>query len=394
MLLSTLVLAALCVLITSASAQKLRVVACEGSVAQLKCDKDEVISVTSAAYGRRDQKTCAAGRPANQIVNVRCSRSFGINPFNILPKPLHLHKHFRKLVPIFDRQGKGSSSNKVAESCNGKQSCSITAANSVFGDPCVRTYKYLEVDYTCENPEGKPESGPTVACEGSVAQLKCDGGKVISVTGATYGRRDQKTCAAGRPADQIANIQCPQSFGIKPSFRVIKPFHSYKTIEDIVHLLFHQGKGSSSNKVAESCNGKQSCSITAANSVFGDPCVRTYKYLEVDYTCENPEGKPESGPTVACEGSVAQLKCGKGELIYVTGATYGRRDQKTCAAGRPADQIANVRCSSGNSDRVGQSCNGKQSCSITAANSVFGDPCVGTYKYLEVDYICYACLTG
>ncbi|XP_032422486.1 L-rhamnose-binding lectin CSL3-like [Xiphophorus hellerii] len=325
MLCSTLFLTVSCVLITSAGSQKLHVVACEGSVAQLKCENGEVISVTSATYGRRDQQTCTAGRPANQITNVQCSRS----------------------------------SDSVGQSCNGKQSCSITAANSVFGDPCVGTYKYLEVEYTCQNPERKPQSGPTVACEGSVAQLQCDGGKVISVTSATYGRRDQQTCTAGRPANQITNVQCSRS----------------------------------SDSVGQSCNGKQSCSITAANSVFGDPCVGTYKYLEVEYTCQNPEKKPQSGPTVACEGSVAQLQCDKGEVISVTSATYGRRDQKTCTAGRPANQITNVQCSR-SSDSVGQRCNGKQLCNVEASNSMFGDPCVGTYKYLEVDYICYAFLTG
>lgn len=35
-----------------------------------------------------------------------------------------------------------------------------------------------------------------------------------------------------------------------------------------------------------SCNGKNSCTIRASNSVFGDPCVGTYKYLEVSYVCE------------------------------------------------------------------------------------------------------------
>lgn len=34
------------------------------------------------------------------------------------------------------------------------------------------------------------------------------------------------------------------------------------------------------------------------------------------------------------------------------------------------------------------SCNGKNNCTISATNSVFGDPCGGTYKYLEVAYIC------
>lgn len=35
-----------------------------------------------------------------------------------------------------------------------------------------------------------------------------------------------------------------------------------------------------------SCNGKNSCTIKASNSVFGDPCIRTYKYLELAYNCE------------------------------------------------------------------------------------------------------------
>ncbi|PWA29456.1 hypothetical protein CCH79_00017093, partial [Gambusia affinis] len=124
----------------------------------------EVISVTSAAYGRRDQKTCIAGRPANQITNVRCSRSLRINPFRHFRKPLHPPKLLQKVVPNFGGHQKiikvpvghvaslsqGSSKDKVAKSCNGKQSCSIRAANSVFGEPCAGTYKYLEVEYKCQ----------------------------------------------------------------------------------------------------------------------------------------------------------------------------------------------------------------------------------------------------
>ncbi|XP_047222786.1 uncharacterized protein LOC124869094 [Girardinichthys multiradiatus] len=319
MLSSTSWLAVTCWLINSAGSQKIRTVACEGSVAELQCDKDQVISVSRAIYGRSDQKTCISGRPVHQIQNVQCS----------------------------------SSSDKVVQSCNGKQSCSITATNSEFGDPCVGTYKYLEVDYTCKLPERSSQNGPTVACEGSVAQLQCDKDQVISVSRAIYGRSDQKTCISGRPVHQIQNVQC----------------------------------SSSSDKVVQSCNGKQSCSITATNSEFGDPCVGTYKYLEVDYTCKLPERSSQNGPTVACEGSVAQLQCDKDQVISVSRAIYGRSDQKTCISGRPVHQIQNVRCSS-SSDKVVQSCNGKQSCSITATNSEFGDPCVGTYKYLEVDYTC------
>lgn len=38
----------------------------------------------------------------------------------------------------------------IIHSCNGKNSCTIRVDNSVFGDSCVGTYKYLEVAYVCE----------------------------------------------------------------------------------------------------------------------------------------------------------------------------------------------------------------------------------------------------
>ncbi|KAM4569887.1 L-rhamnose-binding lectin CSL3-like [Odontesthes bonariensis] len=238
-------------------------------------------------------------------------------------------------------------------SCNGKSSCSINVRNSVFGDPCPGTYKYLELAYTCQLPESRSGKVHTVACEGSVAQLKCVQGRVISVQSAVYGRRDKTTCATGRPASQIQNVRC----------------------------------SSQSKRVAESCNGKSSCSINVRNSVFGDPCPGTYKYLELAYTCQLPESRSGKVHTVACEGSVAQLKCVQGRVISVQSAVYGRRDKTTCATGRPASQIQNVRCSS-QSKRVAESCNGKSSCSINVRNSVFGDPCPGTYKYLELAYTC------
>ncbi|KAM4736752.1 L-rhamnose-binding lectin CSL3-like [Anableps anableps] len=148
MLCSTFFLAVTCLLINSAGSQKLRTVACEGSVAQLKCDKGKAISVSSATYGRRDRKTCIAGRPAYQIQNVRCSWSFIISPVKKI-----VHTHMFHGVRGKPRGPPGQvahlSKDKVAERCNGKQRCSIRAVNSVFGDPCIGTYKYLEVDYVC-----------------------------------------------------------------------------------------------------------------------------------------------------------------------------------------------------------------------------------------------------
>ena len=39
---------------------------------------------------------------------------------------------------------------KVKEECEGQSSCSVSATNGVFGDPCPWTHKYLEVKYACE----------------------------------------------------------------------------------------------------------------------------------------------------------------------------------------------------------------------------------------------------
>ena len=33
------------------------------------------------------------------------------------------------------------------------------------------------------------------------------------------------------------------------------------------------------------CDGKASCTLSASNGVYGDPCVSVYKYLEVRYKC-------------------------------------------------------------------------------------------------------------
>uniref|UniRef100_A0A3Q1EYQ9 SUEL-type lectin domain-containing protein n=1 Tax=Acanthochromis polyacanthus TaxID=80966 RepID=A0A3Q1EYQ9_9TELE len=101
-------------------------------------------------------------------------------------------------------------------------------------------------------------------------------GRVLSVHRANYGRHDRTTCSSGRPASQIQN--------------------------------------------------------------FGDPCLGTYKYLDVTYTC--------NVYSVTCEGSVAHLKCGKIQYVLnIHRADYGRSDRNTCISGRPAHQTQNTCCS-------------------------------------------------
>uniref|UniRef100_A0A3Q1F2R7 SUEL-type lectin domain-containing protein n=1 Tax=Acanthochromis polyacanthus TaxID=80966 RepID=A0A3Q1F2R7_9TELE len=189
-------------------------------------------------------------------------------------------------------------------------------------------------------------SDSVITCHGSVHRLTCDSG-VISVLTAKYGRSDPQSCNEGRPAEQLRNTGC-----------------SLDGTQDLVK---------------RSCNGKNSCSVRAASSEFGDPCVGTYKYLEASYVCQ-------------CEVSlfVCLFVCcfpAEGQVISVYGADFGRRDRTTCSYKRPDSQIQNVDCWAPTS-KVAQSCNGKHYCSITASSSVFGDPCIGTYKYLDVTYTC------
>uniref|UniRef100_A0A8C6SHM7 SUEL-type lectin domain-containing protein n=1 Tax=Neogobius melanostomus TaxID=47308 RepID=A0A8C6SHM7_9GOBI len=79
-----------------------------------------------------------------------------------------------------------------------------------------------------------------------------------------------------------------------------------------------------------------------------------------------------------------------GKVIRVHAADYGRRNSQTCAAGRPASQLQNVHCLSSTVYILSSSfsCNGRNICSISSSNPVYGDPCPGTDKYLHLSFYC------
>ncbi|NP_001095862.2 uncharacterized protein LOC795554 precursor [Danio rerio] len=95
-----------------------------------------------------------------------------------------------------------------------------------------------------------------------------------------------------------------------------------------------------------------------------------------------------SETVTACEGSILRLSC-PGSKIRILAANYGRTDRKTCIKNRPPHQIRKTNCRSSSSLSIVSSwCDGRQSCNVPATNSVFSDPCYGTYKYLRVKYCC------
>nr|XP_029527046.1 L-rhamnose-binding lectin CSL3 isoform X1 [Oncorhynchus nerka]XP_029527056.1 L-rhamnose-binding lectin CSL3 isoform X1 [Oncorhynchus nerka] len=192
----------------------------------------------------------------------------------------------------------------------------------------------------------------SITCEGSDALLQCDGGK-IHIKSANYGRRQHDICSIGRPDNQLTDTNCLSQ--------------------------------SSTSKMAERCGGKSECIVPASNFVFGDPCVGTYKYLDTKYSCVQQQ---ETISSIICEGSDSQLLCDRGE-IRIQRANYGRRQHDVCSIGRPHQQLKNTNClSQSTTSKMAERCDGKRQCIVKVSNSVFGDPCVGTYKYLDVAYTC------
>uniref|UniRef100_A0A8D3D0K0 SUEL-type lectin domain-containing protein n=1 Tax=Scophthalmus maximus TaxID=52904 RepID=A0A8D3D0K0_SCOMX len=205
--------------------------------------------------------------------------------------------------------------------------------------PCVHSAS------TDATGKATPVSAPTSTWT-CPTHVNVNDGQQLIIHGATYGRGDNTTCSSGRSASELGNVNC----------------------STLCSLCVHR------------CNGKSSCIIEGFNLMFGDPCVGTYKYLDVSYTCISR--------STTCERTLANLRCDDDMVLSVYDAFYGRRDNTTCALGRSSAELADVNCSSQVTDIVAQRCNGKNSCLILGFNSKFGDPCAGIYKYLDVLFFC------
>ncbi|XP_068741663.1 L-rhamnose-binding lectin CSL1-like [Montipora capricornis] len=112
------------------------------------------------------------------------------------------------------------------------------------------------------------------------------------------------------------------------------------------------------------------------------------KQMNLLYKCSGGSGGGGSDKPkfiIICEGKTAHLTCTDGQNIRIEQANYGRQDKQICNTG----PILTTNCKAGKSLGIVQkACLGKARCVLNANNSVFGDPCYGTYKYLAVQYSC------
>merc|ERR1712013_306633 len=188
-----------------------------------------------------------------------------------------------------------------------------------------------------------------IVCEDRASTISCPVGRVIKIQRASYGRTSAYLC----PHEEIRTTKC--------------------------------SSGYSYDKVSSSCNGGKSCKLVASNEIFGDPCGGTYKYLDVRYTCV----KSVTIKKIICEDSASTISCPVDTVIKIQSANYGRTSRSVC----PHTVIRTTKCHSYalailTHLKVSISCNGSKSCRLVASNKVYGDPCGGTHKYLDVRYIC------
>uniref|UniRef100_A0A8C9X6N4 SUEL-type lectin domain-containing protein n=1 Tax=Sander lucioperca TaxID=283035 RepID=A0A8C9X6N4_SANLU len=161
-------------------------------------------------------------------------------------------------------------------------------------------------------------------------------GGVISVQEALYGRADSVTCGEGKPQEQLANTECSLEGTMDILKRYVQGVYNHRIIYCFFLII--------------------TCIL---NALIFCICFQLFLLFLPD----------------------------EGQVISVYGADYRRRDQSTCTYKRPASESQKNDCSRPAST-VSDSCDGKNSCIIKASNSVFGGPCPGTFKYLEVAYVC------
>ncbi|XP_002155442.2 D-galactoside-specific lectin [Hydra vulgaris] len=90
----------------------------------------------------------------------------------------------------------------------------------------------------------------------------------------------------------------------------------------------------------------------------------------------------------ACEGNNLIINCYGQRKIKVIYANYGRTSSRICSGNFNTDLPKKCNNQKRSLKEVRSKCSGRSSCVVQASNGVFGDPCFGTYKYLEVRFYC------
>ena len=85
-----------------------------------------------------------------------------------------------------------------------------------------------------------------------------------------------------------------------------------------------------------------------------------------------------------CALRTKTFSCPYGSKMWIENAMYGRLTDKICGYG----SLRNMSCSSDVTEIVRKQCQNNMVCKLQVTNEVYGDPCPGTFKYLQINYRC------
>ncbi|KAJ8021867.1 L-rhamnose-binding lectin ELEL-1 [Holothuria leucospilota] len=95
-------------------------------------------------------------------------------------------------------------------------------------------------------------------------------------------------------------------------------------------------------------------------------------------------------PLHICEHESYTLKCSEG-FIRIKSALYGRSNGGYCYRKGSVKEKSDCGDPKHSLRVLRGECSGEKECTIKASNSIFKDPCVGTFKYLQFEYSCCKC---
>ena len=103
-------------------------------------------------------------------------------------------------------------------------------------------------------------------------------------------------------------------------------------------------------------------------------------------------GSLEESGEIICEHYQKEIACPPGKSIKIGYANYGRTSDVPCQGAR---KYITTNCKSKTSLAIAKrECQGKMNCTLKALNSVWGNPCEGVIKYLDVRYQCVTSLSN
>ncbi|XP_062567741.1 L-rhamnose-binding lectin CSL3-like, partial [Saccostrea cucullata] len=94
---------------------------------------------------------------------------------------------------------------------------------------------------------------------------------------------------------------------------------------------------------------------------------------------------------IICESDDGEIRCESPKTLKIESAIFGRTEPEAVVCPFTGTSLDNTNCRLDVRDQLSGSCDGETRCPIPTELQDFpgaADPCVGTYKYVEVTYTC------